>query len=44
LLQAKKLGRNRVCYDKHKITIVPTEVTTEEKGLLFSLRSSDQSS
>jgi diguanylate cyclase (GGDEF)-like protein len=44
LLQAKKMGRNRVCYDRNKITIVPTEVTTEEKDLLLSLRSSDQSS
>lgn len=42
LFQAKSKGRNRVCYDKQKITVVPTEVTTEEKDLLFSLRYRDR--
>ncbi len=41
LLQAKSKGRNRVCYDREKVTIVPTEVTTDEKDLLFSLRFRD---
>ena len=36
LLQAKAQGRNRVCFNKHKISIVSTEVTQEERGALFS--------
>ncbi len=36
LLQAKAKGRNRVCYDKHKARIVPTEVSHEERALLFT--------
>ena len=44
LLQAKEKGRDRVCYDKHKVSVVPTEVTQEERGLLFSLRSNSHSS
>jgi hypothetical protein len=36
LLQAKEEGRNRICYDKRKMEEVDTEITMEERSMLFS--------
>ena len=36
LLQAKKEGRNRICYDRKKMETADTEITTEERSMLYS--------
>lgn len=38
LLEAKSSGRNRVCFEKSKITRPATEVTTEERVAFFATR------
>ncbi|MCP3951877.1 MAG: GGDEF domain-containing protein [Desulfobacterales bacterium] len=38
VLDAKKKGRNRVCYDRRKVARPVTEVTAEERASLFTKR------